>query len=50
MKKVESLVVALVGLCIMQGCQENIDMSNRYTFTEYTITSYLDEHDSTYSE
>ena len=25
-------------------------MSNRYTFTEYTIASYLDEHDSTYSE
>ncbi|MBQ8051679.1 MAG: hypothetical protein IJ197_08940 [Bacteroidaceae bacterium] len=45
------LAVALFALCtLMQSCKEEIDMSNRYTFTEYTITSYLDEHDSTYSE
>ena len=42
-------VVMVSGLYVT-SCTENIDMSNRYTFTEYTIASYLDEHDSTYSE
>ena len=37
-------------LCFIASCTEHIDMSNRYTFTEYTIASYLDDHDSTYSE
>ena len=50
MKKYAALAIAFLGLGFMQGCKENIDMSNRYTFTEYTITSYLDEHDTTYSE
>jgi len=48
-------------LCLRQGaliigilmtfasCTEDIDMSNRYTFTEYTVLSYL-EQDSVYSE
>lgn len=48
-------------LCLSQGamiigilmafaaCTEDIDMSNRYTFTEYTVLSYL-EQDTTYSE
>lgn len=44
------VVLSMLVMGIMQSCTENIDMSNRYTFTEYTIASYLDEHDSTYSE
>ena len=43
-----ALVVTTMGL--MQSCKEDIDMSDRYTFKEYTVASYLTEHDSTYSE
>lgn len=44
------LAVATLGLTVFQSCSEEIDMSDRYTFTEYTIASYLQEHDTTYSE
>lgn len=43
------------GLCALTAClgfvacTENVDMSNRYTFTEYTVLSYL-EQDSDYTE
>lgn len=40
--------VLLLGLA--QSCKEDIDMSDRYTFTDYTIASYLEEHSDTYSE
>ena len=42
-------LLALV-LGVTQSCKEDIDMSDRYTFKEYTIASYLTEHDTTYSE
>lgn len=44
------LAVTAFGLTVFQSCSEEIDMSDRYTFTEYTIASYLQEHDTTYSE
>ena len=39
----------LTAVMLMVACTENIDMSNRYTFTEYTVLSYL-EQDSAYTE
>lgn len=50
MKKYALLIVSLFGLALVQSCKEDIDMSDRYTFTEYTISSYLESHDTTYSE
>ena len=50
MKKYALLVMAVFGLAVAQSCKEDIDMSDRYTFTEYTIASYLESHDTTYSE
>ncbi|MBQ8969369.1 MAG: hypothetical protein IJ064_06535 [Bacteroidaceae bacterium] len=44
------LVVTVLSLGLTQSCKEDIDMSNQYTFTEYTISSYLQEHKDTYSE
>lgn len=38
----KSLLVISV-LAALVACTENIDMSNRYTFTEYTVYSYLTE-------
>ena len=40
-----SLWATIVALLLMASCTEKIDMSNRYTFTEYTVTSYLESHD-----
>ncbi|MBQ8050210.1 MAG: fasciclin domain-containing protein [Bacteroidaceae bacterium] len=40
-----ALLGAVVALMTVASCTENIDMSNRYTFTEETITSYLEKHD-----
>ena len=45
-----NLPLIMLVMALFAACTENIDMSNQYTFTEYTITSYLDEHESTYSE
>lgn len=50
MKKYTLLMLAALGFATTQSCTEEIDMSNRYTFTEYTIASYLESHDTTYSE
>ena len=44
------MLLAMAGLASTQACQEDIDMSNRYTFKEYTISSYLESHESAYSE
>lgn len=46
----KNTLIALLAALLLVGCTEEVDMSNRYTFTEYTIASYLTEHDSTYSE
>ena len=43
-----ALLVALLSLGVT-SYKEEIDKSNRYTFTEYTILSYLEEHEQ-YSE
>ena len=43
------LLGVLVATLFVVSCKENVDMSNRYTFTEETITSYLEKHEQ-YSE
>ena len=50
LKKYALLSVSVLGFGLTQSCTENIDMSDRYTFTEYTVESYLASHDTTYSE
>ena len=50
LKKYAFLAAAVLGFNLVQSCTENIDMSDRYTFTEYTVESYLTQHDTTYSE
>ena len=48
--KVSVLAMLFVAMSLsFVACQENIDMSNRYTFTEETITDYLVRHEQ-YSE
>ena len=42
-------LIALSAVFALTACTENVDMSNRYTFTEYTVLSYL-EQDSAYTE
>lgn len=44
------LVTALFMLGLAQSCKEEVDMSDRYTFKDYTIASYLEEHEETYSD
>ena len=44
------LIIAALTLCFINSCKEEVDMSNRFTFKEYTIASYLTAHDTTYSE
>ena len=49
-KNMKKILAAFgASLLLMASCTENIDESNRYTFTEETITSYLEKHDN-YSE
>ena len=47
-------VMACVGvLCIVLcfvGCKEDIDTSNRYTFTGNTVASFLEEHEDLFSD
>ena len=55
MKKINLTHILRNGLMVVSAvlafiaCTENVDMSNRYTFTEYTVLSYL-ESDSAYTE
>lgn len=42
-------LLAILSLCVLQSCKEDIDMSDRYTFTENTVASYLEAHED-YSE
>ena len=42
------LVFAIVGL--LQSCKEEIDTSDRYTFKQHTVASFLEKHDSLFSE
>jgi len=48
-KKYSLYLLAFIAAGFTQSCTEEIDMSNRYTFTEETIASYLDKHADTYS-
>jgi len=48
-KKYSLYLLAFVVVGLVQSCKENIDMSNRYTFTEETIASYLEKHEDIYS-
>lgn len=43
-------MATLVGALSFQSCQEQIDTSARYVFTEETIASYLEKHPDDYSE
>ncbi len=42
-------LLVTVSACALQSCKEDIDTSDRYTFTEETIASYLEKHED-YSE
>ncbi len=48
-KKYVSISLAALTVVAVYSCKEDIDMSNRYTFTEDTIASYLEAHED-YSE
>nr|MCR5181250.1 fasciclin domain-containing protein [Bacteroidaceae bacterium] len=48
-RMLRNAMMALSATLFFAACSENVDMSNRYTFTEYTILSYLEE-DSAYTE
>ena len=43
------LFVVLVAILLLTACQEDVDMSARYVFKEYTITDYLKNHPDDYS-
>lgn len=50
MKNLKPHFFALIAsVLLLASCTENIDMSDRYTFKEETITSYLEKHEQ-YSE
>lgn len=51
--KIKSFILLLPligGLALTQSCTESIDEGARYTFTGNTVISYLEKHDSVYSE
>ena len=39
--KLSKMAPAFVAICLLVACTEEIDMGNRYTFTEETMLSYL---------
>ncbi|MCR5138922.1 MAG: fasciclin domain-containing protein, partial [Bacteroidaceae bacterium] len=41
-------LLTAIGLSVA-GCKEDIDKSNRYTFTGNTVASYLEEHSDVFS-
>ncbi len=49
MRHIKTIAIALTALWALTGCKEDIDTSDRYTFTEETISGYLGEHED-YSE
>ncbi len=48
-KKYSFVLFALLVGAVMQSCKEDIDTSDRYTFTQETLASYLEKHE-VYSE
>ncbi|MBR4338547.1 MAG: hypothetical protein IKP91_10005, partial [Bacteroidaceae bacterium] len=43
------VVAVLVTALTVSSCQEEIDTSNRYTFTGHTIASFLTENEDMFS-
>lgn len=48
-KKYAFILLAVLSGTVSQSCQEEIDTSDRYTFTQETLASYLEKHE-VYSE
>ena len=44
------ILLTTFAACIMIGCQEDIDTSDRYVFKDYTALGYLEKHPDTYSQ
>lgn len=45
-----SALVLLCAAALLGSCKQEIDMSDRFTFLEETVWSYLEKNDSLYSE
>lgn len=50
-KAIFSTFLSVIGIssCVLSSCTEDIDQSNRYTFTGETITNYLENRPELYS-
>lgn len=48
-KQYAFILLSVVAGAVSQSCQEEIDTSDRYTFTQETLASYLSKHEA-YSE
>jgi uncharacterized protein YneF (UPF0154 family) len=44
------IFLSLVVAFLLVGCQETVDVSNRYVFKDNTILDYLKKHPETYSQ
>lgn len=49
-RKWSLLAAAAILFVAVQSCTENISLENRYTLRENTVITYLEKHDTTYSE
>ncbi len=49
-KKYTTILLSVLMAGGFQSCKEEIDVSDRYTFTQETLASYLEKHSDTYSE
>ena len=47
---IHTILLTTFAACIMIGCQEDIDTSDRYVFKDYTALGYLEKHPDTYSQ
>ena len=47
---IHMILLTTFAACIMIGCQEDIDTSDRYVFKDYTALGYLEKHPDTYSQ
>lgn len=50
MKNLSAIISTMLVLLFVSSCKENIDMSDQFTFKDETIISYLEKHDTMYSE
>ena len=44
------LAVLMLAISAFTACSEKIDMSDRYTFMDETVMSYLEKNDTSFSE